>query len=67
MSEETEGLSSERLTFICPPGLLDAIGRRATANYVNKSEYVRSAVVDRLRREGALPQLPSPHGPEARV
>lgn len=45
---------SRRAIFKCSPELLDAIDRSAAASFTTRSNIIRDAVVDRLRKEGVI-------------
>lgn len=46
---------TERAIFKCSPELLDAIDRTAASSFTTRSNIIRDAVVERLRREGVIP------------
>ena len=54
------GQFTERAVFKCSPKLLEAIDRSADAGFTTRSNIIRDAVVDRLRREGMIPASQSP-------
>ena len=49
---------SETLNIRVPDRLLKALDRATAERLTSKSEYVRQAVVDRLRREGVPVRAP---------
>ena len=55
MPDETPDHSSPRAVFKCSQELLDAIDLTAAASFTTRSNIIRDAVVDRLRREGVIP------------
>ena len=55
MPDETTDHISPRAVFKCSQELLDAIDRTAAASFTTRSNIIRDAVVDRLRREGVIP------------
>lgn len=55
MPDETPEHSSPRAAFKCSQELLDAIDRTAAASFTTRSNIIRGAVVDWLRREGVIP------------
>jgi metal-responsive CopG/Arc/MetJ family transcriptional regulator len=61
MSDETNDNSSPRAVFKCSQALLDAIDLTAAASFTTRSNIIRDAVVDRLRREGVIPAPGASH------
>jgi hypothetical protein len=57
MPDETTDHGSHRAVFKCSPELLEAIDRSAAASFTTRSNIIRDAVVDRLRKEGVIPEL----------
>ena len=45
---------SDLLTIRCAPEILDRVDRAAAALFQRPSEYIRQALVDRLKHDGAL-------------
>jgi metal-responsive CopG/Arc/MetJ family transcriptional regulator len=50
----SDDLQTERAVFRCSPALLEVIDRAAAASFSSRSDYIRAAVVDRLKSEGAI-------------
>lgn len=63
MPDETTDYCSHRAVFKCSQELLDAIDRTAAASFTTRSNIIRDAVVDRLRREGVIPSPSLAGGP----
>jgi metal-responsive CopG/Arc/MetJ family transcriptional regulator len=55
-SNTVDTAQSERVVFHCSPILLDVVDRAANASFSSRSDFIRSAVVERLRREGVISQ-----------
>lgn len=62
MGEQTENPSDDakldqRVTFKSSDALLSVVDLAAARNFSTRSDYIRGAVVERLRRDGVLGEL----------
>src|SRR4051812_15466133 len=53
----SDGGLTERAVFKCSPALLDVIDRASAASFSSRSDFIRAAVVGRLKREGMIADL----------
>lgn len=53
---------NDRIVFMCPPSLPIIIDRAASERLMNRSDYIRQAVIDRLYADGILPTVEAGNG-----
>ena len=48
------GLGGTRLHIIMPPGLLADLDQRASASYLSRSDYIRIALMEKMKRQNMV-------------
>ena len=67
MADETRARFPNLISVRCPPALPVAIERAADRDLTTPSEYVRRALIDRLRADGFDPAESAVNGPDTRM
>ena len=53
-SNTADTTQSERVVFHCSRTLLNVVDHAANASFSSRSDFIRAAFVERLRREGVI-------------